>query len=157
MNLIPHRRAVPAARDPFGELLDIQKEMNNLFNFSLDRWTRDMGLLESEWTPSIDVHDSKDNILVRADVPGLKKEGLDISIEGDRLVIRGEKKSEKETHEKGGLVRSERFYGAFHRQIQLPNAVDETKAKANYKDGVLELVLPKKEEARPKQIKIDIQ
>lgn len=155
MNLIPRRQETN--RNPFTDLLDIQKEMNNLFNsFSLSRWgDREHGLLESSWAPAIDVHDSKDHIVVKADLPGLKKEDIDVSVQEGTLVIRGEKKEEAERKEKG-LIRTERFYGSFYRAVSLPTAVDDTKVKAAYKNGVLELTLPKKEEAKPKQIKIDV-
>jgi HSP20 family protein len=101
------------------------------------------------------VHDSKDNLVVRADLPGLKKEDIEVSIQDGILVIRGEKKEEAE-RKGNGAVRTERFYGSFHRAVSLPAAVDDAKVKASYKNGVLELTLPKKEEAKPKQIKIDL-
>ncbi|HTL71046.1 MAG TPA: Hsp20/alpha crystallin family protein [Candidatus Eisenbacteria bacterium] len=162
MNLVPRRRENSLSpRDtslsPFRALFDLQREMNDLFdNFSLSRGAvREDSLFEGAWTPAIDVHDSKDDILVRADLPGLKKEDIEVSIQDGMLVIRGEKKEETERREKGA-VRTERLYGSFHRAVSLPTAVDDTKVKASYKNGVLELTLPKKEEAKPKQIKIDL-
>lgn len=155
MNLVPRKRETNLV--PFKGFFDLQREMNDLFdNFSLGRWLdRDDSLFEGAWTPAIDVHDSKDNIVVRADLPGMKKEDIEVSIQDGTLIIRGEKKEETERKEKGA-VRTERFYGSFHRAVSLPTAVDDTKVKANYKNGVLELTLPKKEEAKPKQIKIDV-
>jgi HSP20 family protein len=142
--------------DPFRDLETIQNEMNKMFDYSLIRWgDRDMGLLEGAWSPAIDIYDSKDNVMVKADIPGMKKEEINVSVHGDTLIINGEKKQEKETKEKG-FVRTERFYGAFNRAIRLPAQIDASKVNATYKNGVLELVLPKKEESKPKQLKINI-
>lgn len=155
MNLVPRKRDTNLV--PFKGLFDLQREMNDLFdNFSLGRWfDREDSLFQGAWTPAIDVHDSKDNIVVRADLPGMKKDNIEVSIQDGVLVIRGEKKEETERKEKNA-VRTERFYGSFHRAVSLPTAVDDAKVKASYKNGVLELTLPKKEEAKPKQIKIDV-
>lgn len=142
--------------DPFNEMERIQGEMNRLFNTSLMRGgDRDTGLQEGVWSPAIDIHDSKDNILVKADIPGLKKEDIEVTVQGDALIIKGQKSREKETKDKD-YIRTERFYGAFHRAIRLPAEIQADKVEASYKNGVLELVLPKSEKARPKQIKLDI-
>ncbi len=142
--------------DPFQDLERIQNEMNRLFDSSLGGLkTRESGLLEGAWNPAIDIYDSKDNIMVKADVPGMKKDEIDISVHGDTLVIKGEKKQENKTKEKD-FVRTERFYGSFNRTLRLPSEVDSEKVNASYMNGVLEIVLPKKEEARPKQLKIDV-
>lgn len=155
MNLIP-RKTNRTTQDPFDALVDIQREMNDLFDFSLGRWTqRQLGLLEGVWSPAVDIYDSKDSLLVRVDLPGLKKEDIDVAVHEDKLLLRGEKKAENEKKGKD-FVRTERFYGSFYREIALPSAVDDAKVKAAYKDGVLELTLPKKEEAKPKQIQIDV-
>ncbi|HEO64040.1 MAG TPA: Hsp20/alpha crystallin family protein [Candidatus Omnitrophica bacterium] len=142
--------------NPFQDLERIQREMNRLFDSSLMGWQgRGSGLFEDAWSPAVDVYDSKDNIMVKADIPGMNKEDLDVSVYGDTLVIKGEKKQEKESRDKD-FVRTERFYGAFQRIISLPAEVDAEKVSAVYKDGVLELVLAKKEESKPKQFKVDV-
>jgi HSP20 family protein len=142
---------------PFREMETLQNEMNKFFDFSLGRLpVKSMGLMEGAWSPSVDVFESKDNIMVKADMPGMKKEDIDISVHGDTLIIKGEKKGESESEE-NDHVKTERFYGSFNRALTLPSEVDETKVKASYKDGVLELILPKKEEEKPKQIKVDIE
>ncbi|HPN73020.1 MAG TPA: Hsp20/alpha crystallin family protein [Candidatus Omnitrophota bacterium] len=154
MQLVPWRK-----RDvwqPFSELESLQSEMNKLFDLSLGRWPgRNSGLMESAWSPAVDVFDSKDNVMVKADIPGLKKEDIEISVHADTLTIKGEKKEEKETKDKN-YVKTERFYGSFNRTIALPSEVDASKVKASYKEGVLEIVLPKKDEAKPKQIKVNV-
>ena len=142
---------------PFRGMESLQDEMNKLFDFSLGRYPlRSMGLMEGAWSPSVDVFESKDNVMVKADIPGMKKEDIDISVHGDMLTIKGEKKEETESKDKGS-VKTERFYGSFNRALTLPSEVDEAKVKASYKDGVLEIILPKKEEAKPKQIKVDVE
>jgi HSP20 family protein len=142
--------------DAFGDLDNFHTEINRFFNLPLAKWVdTEAGLLEGAWSPAIDIYDSKDNLLVKADVPGMKKDEIEVSVHGDTLLIKGEKKQEKE--EKGkDFVRMERFYGSFNRAIRLPSSVVADKVQANYKDGTLELTLPKKEEAKPKQLKIDI-
>lgn len=155
MALIPWRPR-EAWWDPFRDLEAIQNEMNKMINSSLVRWgDREVGLLEGAWSPAIDIYDSKDNVMVKADIPGMKKDEIEVSVHGDTLIIKGEKKQEKEVKERD-YVRTERFYGFFNRAMSLPAAVDASKVNATYKNGVLELVLPKKEESKSKQLKIDI-
>jgi HSP20 family protein len=142
--------------DPFRDLETIQSEMNRLFDSSLLRFgDSNVGLLDGAWSPAVDIYDSKDNVMVKADIPGMKKDEIEVSVRNDTLIIKGEKKHEKETKEKD-YVRTERFYGAFNRAIRLPAEVDPAKVNASYKNGVLEFVLPKKEESKPKQITIDV-
>jgi len=142
--------------DSFRDLEAIQNGMNKMFDSSLLRWLdRDSGLLEGAWSPAIDIYDSKDNVMVKADIPGMNKDEIGVSVHGDTLIIKGEKDQDKEIKEKD-FVRTERFYGAFNRAIHLPSEVDADKVTASYKNGVLELMLPKKEESKPKQLKIDI-
>lgn len=142
--------------NPFRELEDLQRDMNELFNFSLSRGIdRDTGLLDGSWSPAIDVHEGKDNYVVKADLPGLKKEDLDITVQNNHLIIKGEKKYE-ESQDSDNAIRTERFYGSFYRSLALPTEVDGDNVKASYTNGTLELTLPKKEEAKPKQITVDI-
>jgi len=154
MMLVPRR--TNQVWDPFREMELLQKEMNRLFDFSLAHSPNEYpALLGGQWSPAVDIHDAKDNFLVKVDLPGLKKEDIDVSVEEDTLIIRGEKKRDNEIKE-DNYYRSERFYGTFCRQLTLPASVDSAKVEASYKDGVLKLVLPKKEEAKPKQIKVDV-
>lgn len=142
--------------NPQNDLDIIQRQMGNLFNFPLLRYPEeDTGLLEGMWNPAMDVYDSKDNIIVKVDIPGMKKEDIDVSVHGKTLVIKGEKKEARDVKEEG-YVRTERFYGSFNRAVTLPAAVDATKVQAGYKNGVLELTLPKKEESKPKQLKVNV-
>lgn len=156
MALVPFRNRDNFWLEPFGEIEKIQREMNRLFDFSLARFP--MGentLLGSQWAPAVDVHESKDNILVKADMPGLKKDEIEIHVQDNNLILKGEKKEEKEVKE-DNYYRAERFSGSFCRMIPLPSQIDGEKVDARYQDGVLTLTLAKKEESKPKQIKIDV-
>jgi HSP20 family protein len=142
--------------DPFSEMVNLQREMNNLFVSPYSgNPTADTTLLRGQWAPPIDVYDSKDNLMVRVDLPGIDKNNVDISIQENTLTVKGEKKPSSDVKEEN-CYRSERSLGKFNRVLSLPTEVDTSKANANFNDGVLELVLPKKEEVKPKQIKIDV-
>ena len=106
------------------------------------------------WAPAIDVREKKEELVVRAEVPGMKKEDINVSLDDNHLVISGEKRCETELTEGGGY-RSECFHGRFHRVIALPFGVDQKKIKAGYKERVLTVHLPKSEEAKPRQIQVE--
>jgi len=110
---------------------------------------------ETDWAPAVDIYDDKDKLVIKADLPGMAQKDIDVSVEDDVLGIKGEKKKETEVKE-DNFYRVERAYGSFERRFALPVNVDATKIKATYKEGVLELTLPKKEESKAKQIKINI-
>lgn len=157
MALVPWRRRETSLLQPFREIELLQDEMNKLFDFSLSRFFgngRD-SLFQNNWGPAIDVYESDDDFLVKADLPGMEKGDIDISIHDGTLIIKGEKKLEKEYKDKS-YVRAERYHGSFSRSIDLPSDVEPDKIKASYKNGVLELLIPKKEEAKPKQIKVEV-
>jgi len=101
----------------------------------------------------LDVYENKEDLVVRAELPGMKKEEINISLHENTVTISGERKNEKR-YEGSETSREERFYGRFTRSFQLPKTVDASKVKANYKDGVLTVTLPKAEEAKPRQIQI---
>ena len=153
MKLVPWKTR-ETGLDLFQDLEDIQREMNGLCDVSFYRPVK-TGNGGSFWAPAVDIVDEKDQIKVKADLPGMKKEEIEVNVENDVLTIKGEKKEEKEIKEKD-YVRSERYYGAFHRAFTLPASVDAQKVNATYKDGVLEIALPKKEGAKPKQVKVEI-
>lgn len=155
MTLIPLRQREPGWWEPFRDLERIQDEMNKLFDFSLAKSSGKTSALDRVWNPAVDVYETKDNVIVKADLPGMEKDEIHVSVQGDTLLIKGEKKEEKEYQEED-FVRTERSYGSFYRALALPESVDADKVKAAYKNGVLELTLPKKEEVKPKQIAIDV-
>lgn len=109
-----------------------------------------------EWTPSLDVSETKNNIVVKAEAPGVDPKDIDISLTGDVLTIKGEKRQEKEEKEQN-YHRVERSYGVFARSVRLPQEVQSDKIEANYKKGILKITLPKSEEAKKKEIKIKVE
>lgn len=139
--------------DPFAELRDLQREMDRLFDSFFGRARTEIA--ETGWSPLVDLYETKDNLVVKAELPGVKPEEVEVSIVGDTLTLKGERKEEKEAREEGYYHR-ELTYGAFHRSLTLPQTVDPGKVKATFKNGILEIVLPKKEEAKPKAIKVEV-
>jgi HSP20 family protein len=140
--------------DPFRTLLDIQREMNRLFNTGLaGKVGEETGLMEGIWSPALDVYETESDVVVKAELPGIKPEDVNISMVGDTLTIKGERKQEEEV-KKENYYRLERCYGSFQRSVRLSTDVDPNKVKATYKDGVLKITLPKSEEVKPKKIEI---
>ncbi len=137
--------------DPFE---DLAKLGDSLMGLTLFPQARNFPF-ERGWYPAIDISEDKNNIVVKADLPGMKQEDIEVVLEDDVLTIRGERKSEKEEKDKN-FHRVERSYGAFERSIRLDTNVDKEKITANYKDGVLEIIMPKTESAKPKQLKINV-
>jgi HSP20 family protein len=129
-----------------GRLLNLHDELERLFESPIAEFTR-------SWTPVLDVAEDKDSFTVRAELPGLRREDIDVSLHDGALVLTGERKVETES-EDTTVHRRERFYGKFQRVLALPAAVNADKVKAQFKDGVLTITLPKSEEAKPKQIDV---
>jgi HSP20 family protein len=152
MNLTRWQKPELANWPAFGRLSNLRDEIDRLFESPLAEWPSQVF---SGWTPALDMHEDKDNIIVHAELPGMKKEDIDISLHEGCLSISGERKSEKE-HKDAEVYRSERFVGRFQRTVSLPSAVDAEKVKASYKDGVLTITLPKTEEAKPKHIDVNV-
>ena len=152
MNIIRYqnqgRPDLAHAFDRFGALRD---ELDRLFDHSLGPVSRTPGF--SRWTPALDVYQDKDQFTVVAELPGLKKEDIELSLQDGILTISGERKQEKKSEEG---YRNERFFGRFQRSVTLPTSVDGSNVKATYEDGVLKVVLPKAEEAKPKKIDVSV-
>ena len=143
MKLIRYERpglAWPA----FGRLADLQDEFDRLFESPL-----------TAWSPALDVREDKDSFIIRAELPGLKREDIEVSLQDGALVISGERKFEK-AEEGVEVHRQERYYGKFQRALTLPEPVAADKVKADYRDGVLTVTLPKTEEAKPKKIDVSV-
>lgn len=137
---------------PFGELNRLRSEIDRFFEDPFSLLAPTTGFFEG-WEPSINIYEDRDKTTVKAELPGMKKEDIHISLVGNTLSISGERKKEEERKE-GETYRSERYFGRFQRNITLPTAVDGNKIAATYKDGVLTVTLPKAEEAKPKQIPV---
>src|SRR5579872_5534987 len=138
----------------FGQLHSLRDEIDRLFDAPLAELTRTSQLL-SGWTPAFDVYEDKDNVYVRAELPGMNKEDIDLSLHNGSLSISGERKSEEKFKE-AEVYRAERFFGRFQRTVTLPTPVAVDKIKAQYKDGILSVSLPKAEEAKPKHIDVAV-
>jgi HSP20 family protein len=130
-----------------------EAQMNRLFSDFFGRAFQEQNL--TTWAPAVDIYEGEHELVVNADLPDVKPEDLDIRVENNILTIRGERKFEKKADEKNYL-RVERAYGSFARSFSLANTVNTEAIKADYKDGVLTLSIPKREEAKPKQIKVNV-
>jgi HSP20 family protein len=156
MTLIPWRtkREEEGGRQ-LAPLSGFRHEMDRLFDSffhdSLSTGDRPWGV--TSWGPPLDVEETDKEVLVKAEIPGMKAEDLELSIRGDALVISGEKKESEERRETG-YVYQERHFGSFRREVQLPSAVEADDVNAEYKDGVLSVRLKKSQEALPKKIRV---
>src|SRR6266478_6424814 len=131
----------------------LQEQFNRLFSEAFDRSSDESSI--TTWAPAVDIFETEHELVVKADLPDIKPEELDIRVENNILTIRGERKFEKKVDEKNYL-RVERAYGSFARSFSLANTVNTDAIQADYKDGVLTLSVPKREEAKPKQIKVNV-
>jgi len=138
--------------EPLAGLTSLRQAMNRLFEDAFVRPSRLWPELVGE-EPALDVYQTDKNVVVKASLPGIKPEEVDISVTGDVLTIKGEHKEEEE-EKKADYFRRERRYGAFHRSMALPVSVKAEKAEATFENGVLTITLPKTEEVKPKQIKV---
>jgi len=141
---------------PFRELERMRREMDRLWDSFFEERPGRKGAEEKEWLPSLDVSETKKDIVVKAELPGIDPKDIDISLTNDLLTIKGEKKQEKEEKEENYHL-FERSYGSFTRSIRLPREVQSDKINASYKNGVLKVTLPKSEEAKKKEIKIKVE
>ena len=141
-----------AVRDPFWkEFSTLSGRLNRL----LDNPREDSSDFLGTWSPSVDIFDKGGEVVIHAELPGMKKEDIDVRVENNVLTIRGKKERKDEVKEEG-YFRTERAYGSFSRSFSLPTTVEISKIAADYKDGVLTLRLPKAEEAKPRQIEVKI-
>jgi len=154
MNLIRYQDPEVAPWTPFNRLTSLRDEIDRLFDLSIPPFSHDPGLF-SGWAPTLDLYQDKDNVFVKVELPGMKKEGIHISLHEGMLTISGERKREEKSGE-GETFRSESYYGKFNRSVTLPTMVDFNKCQATYKDGILTVTLAKAEEAKPKQIEVGI-
>jgi len=161
-DLVPwsrRRSSVPVRSEGVDPFLDFQRDMNRLF----DRFFggifpapfEDFDLPLTGFSPRVDVAETDDEVQVTAELPGMEEKEIEVTLDGDALRIRGEKKAENERKD-GEVFRSERYYGAFDRVVPLPCEVENGKAEAEFKNGVLTVTLPKTERSRSRRRKIEI-
>jgi HSP20 family protein len=139
--------------DPFRDLRNLQEEVNRLFSNNLSRSFGDEGIARGSWNPSVDIYENKDQIVLEAELPGMNREDFDVSIENNVISVRGERRFEKKD-ENDSYHRVERSYGSFTRSFTLPQTVSADSASAEYKNGVLRVTLPKREEVKARRIEI---
>jgi HSP20 family protein len=139
--------------EPFRELVSSQDKFNRLFTGMFPRFFEEGEGPMTTWAPAVDIVETDHDLTIKAELPGMDPKDIEARVEGGALYLKGERKFENETN-KGNYHRVERSYGSFMRTFSLPTSVDAEKVAAEYKDGVLTLTLPKKEEAKPKTIKV---
>lgn len=151
--LAPSKMMKEIAIDPFR---DFQRRLNRLFGEGVGFWPETGEAMSlSTWSPACDVFENDNAIMIKAELPGVKKEDVKVTIENNVLTLRGERKFEEEV-KRENFHRVERAYGEFMRSFTLPNYVDSANIKAEFKDGLLNLTLPKREEAKAKQVEVAI-
>jgi HSP20 family protein len=139
--------------EPFRGAGSLQEQVNRLFGNVLERTAEESNL--TAWAPAVDIYETEHELVVKADLPEVDAKDLDIRVENNLLTIRGERKFEKKVNEENYL-RVERAYGSFSRSFSLASTVNAEAIKADYQSGVLTLTIPKREEAKPKQIKVNV-
>jgi HSP20 family protein len=139
--------------EPLKDLMALQERMNKLFDETFSRRTQDQEA--GDWSPAVDIMEKKDEIILKMEIPEVDQKSTDIKMEGNVLTIKGERKLEEGT-KREDYHRLERPYGTFSRSFSLPNTVDQENIKASHNDGILRITFPKKEETKPKQIKVEV-
>lgn len=139
--------------DPFRDLSVLQERMNRLFEDAGRGRRTDEPASTTTWSPAVDIFETEGEIVVKAELPGVDRKDITLNLENNVLMLKGERRFEKETKEEN-YHRIERAYGGFSRAFSIPAIVDEEKIRADYRDGVLKIALPKRDQAKAKQIKI---
>jgi HSP20 family protein len=140
--------------NPFRDLRTIQEQMNRLLDLA---WNRETGeeLKDGIWQPPVDIYEDATSVTIKAELPDVEQKDVEVKIEDNTLILRGERKLDQSV-KKENYHRLERYYGSFQRSFALPQTIDQEKVKASCDKGVLTIILPKREETRPKQIKVEI-
>lgn len=141
--------------NPAKELLSLNRRLQNLLDDDFFRFPAFFSDEEKMWAPMVDIYEDEKEIVLKAELPEVDAKDVDIKLEDSYLTLKGERKFDKEV-KKENFYRLERSYGSFKRQFNLPSYVDRDKVKASYKDGVLKIQLPKKEEAKPTKVDIKV-
>lgn len=139
--------------DPFRDLRTLQEEVNRLFSTNLTRGFGEEGIGRGAWNPSVDIYENKDQIVLEAELPGMNREDFELSVENNVITLRGERQFEKKD-DSDNYHRVERSYGSFTRSFTLPQTVSGEGATAEYRNGVLRVTLPKREETKARRIQI---
>ncbi|MGB7590952.1 MAG: Hsp20/alpha crystallin family protein [Terriglobia bacterium] len=141
--------------EPFRDLLTSQREYVRLLKEAFSPMSGETEVSTRSWAPPVDIYETEDAIVLKAELPGIDPKDVEVRVEDNTLYLKGERNYEKDVNEQN-YHRIERSYGSFARSFSLPNSISAEKVKAEYKDGLLTLTMPKREEAKPKTIKIDV-
>jgi len=141
--------------EPFRDLVTAQRDFDRLFREAFSSQQGETELSTRSWAPPVDIYETEDAIVLKAELPGVEPKDVEVRVEDNTLFLKGERKFEKEVKEQN-YHRVERSYGSFARSFSLPNSISTDKVKAEFKDGMLTLTMPKREESKPKTIKIDV-
>jgi HSP20 family protein len=145
--------ATIARLEPFRGISTLQDQFNRLFNESFRNHAEESAV--TSWAPAVDIYETPNELVVKADLPDVNEKNIDVHVENNLLTIRGERKFEKSVSEEN-FLRIERTYGSFSRSFSLPNTVNAEAIGAEYKIGVLTVTLPKREESKPRQVKVTV-
>ncbi len=141
--------------DPFRDLFALQDRVNRLFQEGLPQRAGQEDLQAGQWSPAVDIFENAEKIVLRADLPGVEQDDIELRVEESALILRGQRKLPGDVRPED-MHRAERPYGTFVRSFGLPTNVDQSGIRASHKNGVLEVVLPKKQESKAKAIRIDV-
>jgi HSP20 family protein len=139
--------------DPFRDVVTLRDKMNRLFEDTFTSRGEDKDIIASAWMPAVDIFENENELVLTAEIPGIEEKDVEIKIEDNTLTLKGERKFEKETKEEN-YHRIERSYGSFYRAFTLPNYVDTEKIHAEHENGVLKISMPKRDEVKPRTVKI---
>lgn len=139
--------------DPFRDMVSLREKMNRLFEDVFTGRGDDKELASSTWAPAVDIFETENELVMSAEIPGIDEKDIEIKLEDNTLTLKGERKFEKETREEN-YHRIERSYGSFYRAFTLPNSVNVDKIHAEHENGILKITLPKRQELKPRNVKI---
>ena len=139
--------------DPFRDLITIREKMNRLFEEAVSSRGEEKDLVSSSWTPHVDIYETEHELVLSAEDPGINEKDIEIKLEDNTLTLKGDRNFEKETKEEN-YHRIERAYGSFYRSFSLPPYIDQDNVHAEHQNGVLKIVMSKKPELKPRQVKI---
>jgi HSP20 family protein len=154
MSIIRYESPATSSRSGFDRWTNLRDELDSLFELPFWSSFQRQAQLFSGWSPALDIYQNTDNVIARVELPGMRKEDIEISLHDGMLTISGERKADSGESDKA--ERTERYIGKFRRSVSLPTLVDASKVTANYRDGILTVTLPKAEEAKPKQIQVNV-
>jgi HSP20 family protein len=141
--------------EPLKDLMTAQTDFGRLLREAFGPFSGETELSTRAWAPAVDIYETDNDIVLKAELPGVEPKDVEVRVEDNTLYLKGERKFEKEVKEQN-YHRVERSYGTFARSFSLPNSINAEKVKAEFKDGLLTITMPKREEAKPKTVKIDV-